>query len=139
MVKKSLIIFQSIILACASSAMGQADSVQTQLSLNSAMEYAVKNNLTVKNSELDLQIAQKKIWETTAIGLPKATGTVNYQHQFSVPEMSFGRGFDKSALAGGTITSDNFDKVFPQTPPMPLPWTRWLDRSHIRSYTKSDR
>lgn len=105
MVKKTLIIFQSIILACASSAMGQADSVQTQLSLNSAMEYAVKNNLTVKNSELDLQIAQKKIWETTAIGLPQATGTVNYQHTFNVPTANFG-GQD---IKLGTADNTNWD------------------------------
>ena len=120
MFKRTLIVFQSIVLVSASTAFGQADSVQTQLSLKSAMEYAVKNNLSVKNSQLDLQIAKKKIWETTAIGLPQVNGSVNYQHQFSVPEMSFGRGFNKSALAGGTITSDNFDDVFPQTPPLPL-------------------
>jgi len=90
MVKRTLIIFQSILLASASMAYGQADSLQTQLSLKSAMEYAIKNNLTVKNSQLDLEIAKKKIWETTAAGLPQVNGTANYQHQFSVPTATFG-------------------------------------------------
>ena len=121
MLKRTLIIFQSIVLASASSAFSQADSAQTQLSLKSAMEYALKNNLSVKNSQLDLEIAKKKIWETTAAGLPQVSGTVNYQHQFSVPEMSFGPRITKSALTQGeSITYENFDKVFPQTPPIQL-------------------
>lgn len=90
MFKRTLIVFQSIVLVSASTAYGQADSVQTQLSLKSAVEYAVKNNLSVKNSQLDLQIAKKKIWETTAIGLPQVNGTANYQHTFNVPTADFG-------------------------------------------------
>jgi len=120
MVKRTLTIFQSILLACASSAFGQADSAQTQLSLKSAMEYAVKNNISAKNSQLDLEIAQKKIWETTAIGLPQVTGTVNYQHQFSVPEMSFGPYLDVNALPDGNITKIDIRDAYKPSPPISL-------------------
>ncbi len=119
MLKRTLTIFQFILLA--SAVFGQADSIQTQLSLKSAMEYAVKNNLTLKNSQLDLQIAKKKIWETTAIGLPQVNGSVNYQHQFSIPEMSFGSYLDPSALpAGTTLTTDNIGSLYRQAPPVAL-------------------
>ncbi len=105
MVKRTLLIFQSLLLVCAYSAFGQADSTPTQLSLKAAMEFAVKNNLTVKNSELDLQIAKKKIWETTAIGLPQVNGTVNYQHTFKVPTANFGG----QNVELGTADNTNWD------------------------------
>lgn len=60
------------------------------LSLSQAKDYALQNNLNAKNSALDVEIAKKKIWETTAIGLPQLSGSANYQHIFKVPEMSFG-------------------------------------------------
>lgn len=110
MVKRTLIIFQSILLASASMAFGQADSAQTQLSLKSAQEYAVKNNLTVKNSQLDLQIAKKKIWETTASGLPQVSGTANYQHTFNVPTASFGG----QAIKLGTADNTTWDVTVSQ-------------------------
>jgi len=50
-----------------------------RLSLNDALRMAQENNLNIKNSQLDLKIAQKKIWETIAIGLPHIDGTAKYQ------------------------------------------------------------
>ncbi len=120
MVKRTLVIFQLIVLVSASTAYGQADSVQTQLSLKSAVEYAVKNNLSVKNSQLDLQIAKKKIWETTAIGLPQVNGTVNYQHQFSVPTASFGPYLDVNSLPDGNVTKSNLLDAYKPSPPISL-------------------
>lgn len=120
MVKRTLIIFQSILLASASMAYGQADSLQTQLSLKSAMEYAIKNNLTVKNSQLDLEIAKKKIWETTAAGLPQVSGTVNYQHQFSVPTASFGPYLDVNSLQDGNVIKSDLLDAYKPSPPISL-------------------
>ncbi len=40
--------------------------------LTEAIEYASKNNPTIKNAKIDIEKAKKKIWETTAIGLPQA-------------------------------------------------------------------
>lgn len=66
---------------------GQTDSVYT-FSLKEAQEFALSNNRNVKSSQIDLQIAKKQIWETTAIGLPQFSVTGNYQHIFKVPEFS---------------------------------------------------
>ena len=50
----------------------------TSFSLVEAEEYGVNNNEKVRNALLDIEIARKKVWETTAIGLPQ----VNIQGQF---------------------------------------------------------
>ncbi len=89
MVKKTLIVLPLLLIGLASAAFSQSDSTAMALSLNKAIEYAENNNLQVKNSELDLQIAKKKIWETTASGLPQIDGTGSYQHTFNVPSAIF--------------------------------------------------
>jgi|WetSurMetagenome_2_1015567.scaffolds.fasta_scaffold15722_3 outer membrane protein len=61
----------------------------TQFSLKQAQEYALLNNRTVKNSRIDTELAKKKIWETTAIGLPQVSASANYQHIFKVPTINF--------------------------------------------------
>lgn len=50
----------------------------TSFSLAEAEDYGVMNNEKVKNALLDVEIARKKVWETTAMGLPQ----VNLQGQF---------------------------------------------------------
>lgn len=57
----------------------QKDSTLT-LSLDGAQQFAIENNLSIENARLDVQAAKKKVWETTAIGLPQANGTLDYQH-----------------------------------------------------------
>lgn len=47
-------------------------------SLEEAQSFAIEHNLNIKNAEVDVKIARKKIWETTAIGLPQVNATVNY-------------------------------------------------------------
>ena len=61
-----------------------------KLSLQDALKMALKNNTEILNSDLDLKIAQKKVWETIATGLPQIDATGNYQHIFKVPTLSFG-------------------------------------------------
>jgi outer membrane protein TolC len=50
-------------------------------SLKEAIEYGLKNNVTIKNAGTDIEIAKKKINETTAIGLPQVNAklsNINY-------------------------------------------------------------
>lgn len=53
-------------------------------SLEEAQSFAIENNLNIKNAEADVKIARKKIWETTAIGLPQVNGSVNYTDNLSL-------------------------------------------------------
>lgn len=73
-----------------SKAQSTATGASVSFSLKQAQEYALQNNITIKNSAIDIEIAKKKIWETTAIGLPQINGSFAYQHLFQVPEVSFG-------------------------------------------------
>ncbi len=55
------------------------------LSLNDAREYAVAHNYQNKNAEIDIEVAQKQIWETTAFGLPQLSGVVDYSNSLKIP------------------------------------------------------
>ena len=58
---------------------------QESYSLKQAKQYAIQNSSQVKNSLLDVEIAQQKIKETTATGLPQISGTVAFQNFLDVP------------------------------------------------------
>ena len=72
-------------------------------SLQEALKMALQNNTNILNSELDLKIAQKRIWETTASGLPHVDVKGSYQHIFKVPTLNFGGG---SELATERVPRD---------------------------------
>jgi outer membrane protein TolC len=98
----------------------------SSFSLKQAQDYAIKNNASTRNSVLDREIAKKKIWETTAIGLPQVNAQANYQHLFKVPELSLGGStFLATDLpAGVPITSDdiiNKSVFMGYTPGAPIP------------------
>ncbi|MFT3740201.1 MAG: TolC family protein [Breznakibacter sp.] len=59
------------------------------LSLAEAKTLALNQNKTIQTARLDMEIAHKKVQETTAIGLPQVNFSANYQHIFKVPEFSF--------------------------------------------------
>jgi outer membrane protein TolC len=63
----------------------------------------MQNNTNIMNSELDLAMAKKKIWETTASGLPHADAKAAYTFYPKVPVLpaSF---FDPNAAEGETIS-----------------------------------
>lgn len=67
-------------------AKAQSDSAYS-FTLVEAQEYAINHFFVSKNAELDIEIAKKKIWETTAIGLPQVSGKVEYTHLPIIPEM----------------------------------------------------
>lgn len=66
---------------------GQAQE-KLSLSVEEAVEYALKNNLTMDNARLAVSEANRKIWETTAQGLPQLDATVDYSN-FLGAEMEF--------------------------------------------------
>ena len=58
---------------------------QQSFTLQQAIDQAIANNVQSKNARLDIEIAKKKIWETTAIGLPNINGDVTYQNFLDIP------------------------------------------------------
>lgn len=99
--------------------------VTTSLSLKQAQEYALKNNTGMKNAQLDIEIAKKKIWETKAIGLPQVSASGTYTHLFKIPEVSFGgsslisdqrKGTTVAAVPTGFENDSIFQNYFPGDP-----------------------
>ena len=58
---------------------------QTSFSLAEAEEFGVNNNEKMKNSLLDVEAARKRVWETTAIGLPQISAEGSFQHLIDIP------------------------------------------------------
>ncbi len=57
-----------------------AQELPASLSLQEAIDYAIKNNTSSKNAILDIDAAIKQKWETTAIGLPQINAKVDYNN-----------------------------------------------------------
>jgi len=57
-----------------------------KLNLEEAKNYVIKNSPLTKNAQLDFESAKKKIWETTAIGLPQVSAKFNYTYMLTVPD-----------------------------------------------------
>ncbi|WP_406755114.1 TolC family protein [Tenacibaculum maritimum] len=55
------------------------------LSMQEAIDYAIKNSYTTKVAENDVKAAIKKRWETIATGLPQINGEVNYINNLKQP------------------------------------------------------
>lgn len=58
-----------------------------KLSLQDALKIALQNNTNILNSELDLKMARKKIWETTASGFPHGEVKSAYSFYPKVPTL----------------------------------------------------
>ncbi|MCP4220241.1 MAG: TolC family protein [bacterium] len=56
-----------------------------QLSLKQVQDYAVKHSTATTNAQLDVKKARKKIWETTAIGLPQISAKATYRDLVKQP------------------------------------------------------
>ncbi|MHC1704521.1 MAG: TolC family protein [Tenuifilaceae bacterium] len=119
LIKKILIAF--VILGFINEGFSQDSKETLKLSISDAQAYALQNSRTIKSAKIDIEIANKKVWETTAIGLPQLNFATNYQHQFKVPEVSFGSYLDPGALPAGTpITQQDIINAYKTSPPISL-------------------
>jgi outer membrane protein TolC len=75
-----------------------------KFSLEQARQYALENSPVLKNSARDVDIAKKKIWETTAIGLPQAelSGTYSYSPELAGLSDFFAPDTTQAGGEGGT-------------------------------------
>ncbi|MFI1771120.1 TolC family protein [Thalassobellus citreus] len=49
-------------------------------SLQEAIDYALENNRTAKNASRDIDAAKKQKWETTTMGLPQISASIDYNN-----------------------------------------------------------
>ena len=109
-----------IILGLISEAFSQENKGPLKLSITQAQEYALQNNRNIQAAKIDIDIATKKVKETIGIGLPQFNLAANYQHQFVIPELSFGPYLDVNSLPDGYITKDDLLGAYKEAPPVPL-------------------
>ena len=92
-----------------------------KLSISEAQTYALQNNRTIQSAKIDVSSAVKKVWETLATGLPQLSFDANYQHQFVVPQLSFGPYLDINSLPdAGSITRSDLENAYKPSPPISL-------------------
>lgn len=56
-----------------------------KLSLKDAIDLALQENRNIQNADNDVLIAKKKVWETTAIGLPQVSTESKYSNSLDIP------------------------------------------------------
>ncbi|WP_258540888.1 TolC family protein [Parvicella tangerina] len=60
-------------------------TAQNSFSLESAKQYALEHNKDFQNARLDELIMKKKVWETTAQGLPQISAEGKFQNYIDIP------------------------------------------------------
>jgi outer membrane protein TolC len=116
---KYLLIF--ILLGSVGESYGQVRIEVIKLSISEAQSYALQNNRSVMTAKIDIGIATKLVKENIAIGLPQLNLATNYQHQFVIPELSFGSYLDVDALPDyGYLTKNDIQDAYKQAPSVPL-------------------
>ncbi|MFW6218530.1 MAG: TolC family protein [Bacteroidota bacterium] len=74
---------------------GRNDTIY-HFSLAEAQAYALENNTKIVNAKYDVEIADARVWETTAMGLPQVSGSVDYQHiPGEIPTVDFAGGINE--------------------------------------------
>ena len=101
----------------------ETNSDTLKLSLAEAQTYALQYNRSVQSAKIDVESAKKKVWETTAIGLPQVSLSANYQHQFVIPELNMGPYLDPTLLPDGAITKNDILNAYKQSPSISLGFT----------------
>ena len=110
-----------VILGLINKGYSQDNKGPLRLSITEAQEYALQNNRAVQAAKIDTDIATKQVKETVAMGLPQFYLASNYQHQFVIPELSFGPYLDVDALPDeGYLTKDDVTNAYKEAPPVPL-------------------
>jgi outer membrane protein len=94
--RKCLLIF--IISRSVIAGFSQDNKEILKVSVSEAQSYALQHNRSVLAAKIDIDIAGRQIKETVGIGLPQLSLAANYQHQFVVPELSFGPYLDVNSL-----------------------------------------
>ena len=75
-------------LLLASIVQAQENKQSYSFSLDQAISHALTNNRTAINAGRDIEMAKKKKWETTAMGLPQINGNISYQNNFKIQTTS---------------------------------------------------
>ncbi|MEF8810866.1 MAG: TolC family protein [Bacteroidales bacterium] len=82
-------VFLSWALLLAGHSYAQDDEDTLRITLQQAQDHAMEHNVQVRNSEIDIKIADKEVWETTARGLPQISASGSYNNNLSLSTQLF--------------------------------------------------
>src|SRR5664280_619240 len=100
---------------------GQDKKETLKLSLQEAQDFALQNNRAVRSSKIDINHAEKQVWENLATGLPQLSVAANYLHQFVVPQLSLGMVLNPANLpATGPLTKTDITNAYELSPSFAL-------------------
>jgi outer membrane protein len=80
-------------------------SYAQSFTLEQAQQYGLANREKIKNAQLDLLSAKKKVWETTAIGLPQINAEGNFQEYINIPTSVVDASFVNPNAGPGEVVS----------------------------------
>lgn len=63
----------------------KAQEKSMKFSMDEAIQFAVENSYNTRTAKNNIKTANKKVWETTTIGLPQINGNVAYQNFLKQP------------------------------------------------------
>jgi outer membrane protein len=99
---------------------GQENKPIIKLSISEAQTFALQNNRAIRSARIDVSSMDKQIWSTIATGLPQFNFDANYQHQFVIPQLSFGPVLDINSLPDGSVTKSDLQNAYKASPPISL-------------------
>ncbi len=83
--KLKKLITMSLLTILFASAKGQDTASTFEFTLKQAQDYAVLNSYQTLAASKDVEKAQKKVWETIAIGLPQVAASGSYTYNIQLP------------------------------------------------------
>ncbi len=101
-----------------------ASHAQKPLSLEDAIQYALKNNIGIRNAQINIADAEERIAENTATGLPQVNASFDWQSFFLKPKIAFPASFTNgtSNAIFGVLNAygvkDKNGNEIPGTPPV---------------------
>lgn len=104
-VKLCLRMVATIVFAMAVQAVGAQQA--TKFSMKEAVDYALKNNPALKSKKIDQDIADQRVRETLASGLPQISTNITYTNNIQIPTQRLPN-FINSALPPGSPQGPEF-------------------------------
>lgn len=91
--------------------MHAASKEPQSFSLSQAVDYALKNNPTLKNNQLDVFYAQKKVNEVIASGLPQVNASGNFMNNTQIPTQVLPNFLKPVFVQAGLPGANNMDDI----------------------------
>ncbi len=80
---------------------------QQSYTLREAVDYAVKNHVSIKNAQIDILNAEARVKEIKGIGLPQVNGSFNYGNNLIIQKVFIpAKTFDPTAKEGDVIAAE---------------------------------